>query len=37
MLDAATLSVDDILAVKVHVEGGHVHEVNFVAHNPEHK
>ncbi|DBB06063.1 TPA: hypothetical protein ACH3X3_009633 [Trebouxia sp. C0006] len=37
MMDAATLSVDDILAVKVHVEGGHVHEVNFVAHNPDHK
>ncbi|KAL0019691.1 hypothetical protein WJX79_009024 [Trebouxia sp. C0005] len=37
MLDAATLSVDDILAVNVHVEGGYVHEINFVAHNPDHK
>ncbi|KAL0038289.1 hypothetical protein WJX77_000717 [Trebouxia sp. C0004] len=36
ILDTATLSVDDTLAVKVHVAGGHVHEVNFLAHNPDH-
>ncbi len=37
IVDAATLALEDILPVQVHVPGGVVREVNFIAHNPKHR
>ena len=37
MVDAATVSAEDLVPVPLTLPGGYTHEVNFVVNNPKHK
>ena len=37
MVDATTVSAEDLVPTPIHLASGHQHEIHFVAHNPNHK
>ena len=36
-IDAATVSPEDVLPVQLHLSPEEMHEVNYLAHNPNHR
>lgn len=37
MVDTTTMSEEDLVPTPLHLPGGYKHEINFIAHNPNHR